>query len=53
VIEDSHIHDCMILDNVRIRNCTIRNCVIDDNCVLEGIDLKEKMIRAGTKLVVQ
>ncbi len=53
VIEGSELTDCMIFDSVTIRNCTLRNCVIDDGCILEGIDLQNQMIRAGTRLVVQ
>jgi glucose-1-phosphate thymidylyltransferase len=51
-IEGSELQDCMIFEGNTITDCTLRDCVIDENCVLRGVDLSGKMIRAGTHLVV-
>lgn len=53
IIENSELIDCILFDNVQVRNCTLTRCIIDNDCVLAGIDLKDKMLRAGTRLVVE
>jgi len=54
--KDSHVsastlRDTVIFEGCRIEDCIIENCIIDDGCVLKGIDLTGKMLRAGTTLV--
>jgi glucose-1-phosphate thymidylyltransferase len=51
-IEGSELHDCMVFDDCDIRDCSLTDCVIDTGCVLKGVDLKGKMLRAGTRLIV-
>lgn len=46
----SELEDTVIFERCVIEDCVLRDCVIDDNCVLKGIDLTGKMLRAGTKL---
>ena len=45
------LEDTVIFENCVIEDCVLRDCVIDDGCVLKGIDLTGKMLRAGTQLV--
>lgn len=49
-IEKSELTDCIVFPGCTIRNCVLHRCVIDEGCTLEGVDLTEKMIRAGTVL---
>ncbi|MBI3618467.1 NDP-sugar synthase [Candidatus Peregrinibacteria bacterium] len=46
----SELCDTLVFERCAITNCTLRDCVIDEECVLEGVDLRGKMIRAGTVL---
>lgn len=46
----SELRDTVIFGRCVIEDCIIENCVIDDGCVLKGIDLSGKMLRAGTRL---
>lgn len=46
----SELEDTVIFERCIIEDCVLRNCVIDDGCVLKGIDLTGKMLRAGTHL---
>ncbi len=50
-VTDSVLEDTVIFDGCVIENCVLRDCIIDNNCVLKGIDLTGKMLRAGTTLV--
>jgi len=50
VITDSELHDTVVFERCQITNCTLRDCVVDEDCVLEGVDLHHKMLRAGTVL---
>lgn len=52
-VTNSTLEDCMVFDRCVIENCELRGCVIDDDCVLHGVDLRGKMLRAGTRLVVE
>lgn len=47
----SRLRDTVVFEGSIIENCIIENCIIDDNCVLKGVDLTGKMLRAGTTLV--
>jgi glucose-1-phosphate thymidylyltransferase len=46
----STLRDTVLFDNCRITNCVLEECIIDEQCVLEGIDLRRKMIRRNTQL---
>lgn len=46
----SELTDTVIFGQCVIEDCIVENCVIDDGCVLKGIDLTGKMLRAGTRL---
>jgi len=50
VVSASSLQDCMIFEGCSIKNCVLNRCVIDEHCTLEGVDLTDKMIRAGTIL---
>lgn len=49
-VSGSELTDTVIFGRCTIEDCIIDNCVIDDDCVLRGIDLSGKMLRAGTRL---
>jgi glucose-1-phosphate thymidylyltransferase len=49
-VHGSDLADCLVFDHCSITDCTLKNCVIDEGCVLRGIDLNGKMLRAGTRL---
>ncbi len=49
-VESCDLEDCIVFENCVLRNCVLRNCIIDDRCALDGIDLTDKMLRAGTIL---
>jgi glucose-1-phosphate thymidylyltransferase len=51
VVKDSRLRDTVFFEGCIIEDCILENCIIDDNCVLKGIDLSGKMLRAGTKLI--
>lgn len=50
-VTKSELEDTVVFENCSIEDCVLRDCVIDDGCVLKGIDLTGKMLRAGTTLV--
>jgi len=47
---ESTLSDCIIFGKTTIRNCVLERCIVDEECVLEGVDLSDKMLRAGTVL---
>lgn len=49
-VHGSTIHDVVLFNNCIIENCVLQDCIIDDGCILRGIDLTGKMLRAGTIL---
>lgn len=49
-IEKSHLRDCIVFGETSIRDCVLERCIIDKGCVLEGIDLSDKMLRMDTVL---
>jgi len=51
VIEDCKLHNVIIYPNTILKNCHISHSVIDENCHLEGLDLNQKLIRAGMRQV--
>lgn len=50
VIRDSTVRRSVILDDVRIENSVIEDCVIDHGCELEGVELRECLLGAGTRI---
>ena len=50
-IKDSTLEDCIIFGDSIIEHCVLRGCIIDTGTVLRNIDLDDKMLRAGTRLV--
>lgn len=49
-IEKSTLTDCIVFGESTIRDCVLERCIIDEHCTLEGVDLSDKMLRAGTVL---
>jgi glucose-1-phosphate thymidylyltransferase len=49
-IKDSTMTDCILFGNSTIDDCVLTRCIIDEGCTLRGVDLTDKMIRAGTEL---
>jgi len=50
VVEGSELLDCIVFGQCKVLDCVLRNCILDDGCELRGIDLSDKMLRAGTVL---
>lgn len=50
-IQQSELENTVIFERCQIDDCILRDCVIDDDCVLKGVDLTGKMLRAGTTLI--
>ena len=51
VIHKSIVRDCVLFDDCRVEDCVLEHCILDNGCVVKGIDLSGKMLRAGTKLM--
>ncbi|MSR68027.1 NDP-sugar synthase [Candidatus Peribacteria bacterium] len=49
-IEKSTLRDCILFGNSTITDCVLERCIIDEDCRLEGVDLTDQMLRAGTIL---
>ncbi|MBP9850163.1 MAG: NTP transferase domain-containing protein [Candidatus Peribacteraceae bacterium] len=49
-ITSSELMDCIVFGNTDIQDCVLTRCIIDTGCSLSGIDLTDKMLRAGTVL---
>ncbi len=49
-IEKSVLTDCIVFGNSTISDCVLERCIIDEGCYLEGVDLTDQMLRAGTEL---
>lgn len=49
-ITNSELEDTVVFEDCTIEDCVLRDCVIDNGCILKGIDLTGKMLRAGTTL---
>lgn len=50
-IKESELKDVVVFEDCDITDCVIERCVIDAGCRLRGVDLRDKMIRAGTVLI--
>ncbi|MBT3349257.1 nucleotidyltransferase family protein [bacterium] len=49
-VKNCHLHDTIVYPGARLENCIISRSVIDQNCDLSGLDLNQKLVRAGTKV---
>lgn len=49
-ITKSVLTDCIVFGNTTIDDCVLTRCIIDEGCSLTGVDLTDKMLRAGTVL---
>lgn len=47
---NSTLKDCIVFGDTKITDCVLDRCIIDESCVLEGVDLTDKMLRRGTVL---
>ena len=47
---ESTLIDCIVFGKTTILDCVLERCIVDEGCVLEGVDLTDKMLRAGTVL---
>lgn len=50
VVKNCTLHEVIVYPGTRLENCVISRSVIDQDCRLAGLDLNQKLIRAGTKL---
>lgn len=48
----STLKNTVVFDDCFIEECTLENCILDNRCVLRGVDLQNKMIRADTTIVL-
>ena len=49
-VRGSSLTDCILFPGCSVTDCVLNRCVIDEDCVLEGVEVTDKMIRAGTVL---
>ena len=49
-VTNSSLTNVVLFEGCEIDDCVLENCILDDGCVLKGIDLQGKMLRAGTRL---
>lgn len=49
-IKKSLLTDCIFFGKTEINDCVLTRCIIDEDCELSGVDLTDKMLRAGTIL---
>ena len=49
-IQESQLNDCIVFGSTTIVDCVLKRCIIDEGCTLCGVDLSDKMLRAGTVL---
>lgn len=47
----STLTNVVLFENCEVEDCVLQNCIVDDDCILRGVDLSGKMIRAGSRLV--
>lgn len=50
-VRNSTLTDTVLFQNCTIEDCILERCIIDDDCVLKGVDLSDKMLRKGTILI--
>ena len=47
----SSLTNVVLFENCEVEDCVLENCIVDDDCILRGVDLSGKMLRAGSRLV--
>jgi len=47
----SSLTNVVLFENCEVEDCVLENCIVDDDCILRGVDLSGKMLRAGSHLV--
>lgn len=47
----SSLRNVVLFENCEVEDCVLENCIVDDDCILRGVDLSGKMLRAGSHLV--
>jgi glucose-1-phosphate thymidylyltransferase len=50
-VKGSTLRNVVLFENCEIEDSVLENCIIDNNCTLKGVDLTDKMLREGTKLL--
>ncbi|HLC75672.1 MAG TPA: NDP-sugar synthase [Candidatus Peribacterales bacterium] len=50
-IARSTLTNVVLFEHCEVEDCVLENCIVDDGCILRGVDLSGKMLRAGTHLV--
>ncbi|MDA1208849.1 MAG: NDP-sugar synthase [bacterium] len=49
-VQNSELRNVIVFENCDIDDCILENCIIDNSCILKGIELNGKMLRADTQL---
>ncbi len=49
VVENCQLHDVIVYPGAILRDCHISTSVIDEKCDLKGLDLSQKLVRAGVR----
>lgn len=49
IVENCQLHDVIVYPGTILRDCHISTSVIDENCDLKGLDLSQKLVRAGVR----
>lgn len=49
-VKKSRLQDCILFGSSTITDCVLERCIVDENCLLQGVDLQDQMLRAGTVL---
>lgn len=51
-VRSSRLTDTVVFENCQMEDCVLDRCIVDDGCILKGVDLSGKMLRAGTTLIL-
>jgi ADP-glucose pyrophosphorylase len=49
IVENCTLHDVIVYPGTVLKDCHIATSVIDEGCVLEGLDLSQKLVRSGVR----
>lgn len=49
VVENCMLHDVIVYPGTVLKNCHIATSVIDEDCILKGLDLSQKLVRNGVR----
>lgn len=49
VVENCTLHDVIVYPGTVLKDCHIATSVIDEGCILEGLDLSQKLVRSGVR----